>query len=47
MSPRRRRVTTLVLMGVAGSGKSRVMAGLRDRLGWQALEGEAGYWARR
>jgi gluconokinase len=40
MSPRRRRVTTLVLMGVAGSGKSSVMAELRDRLGWPTLEGD-------
>jgi gluconokinase len=41
MSPRRRRVTTLVLMGVAGSGKSSVMAVLEERLGWPALEGDA------
>jgi gluconokinase len=40
MSPRRRRVTTLVLMGVAGSGKSSVMAALHQRLGWPMLEGD-------
>ena len=40
MSPRRRRVTTLVLMGVAGAGKSSVMARLHDRLGWPTLEGD-------
>jgi gluconokinase len=40
MAPRRRRVTTLVLMGVAGSGKSSVMNGLGERLGWPALEGD-------
>jgi len=41
MSPRRRRVTTLVLIGVAGVGKSSVMAALQDRLGWPALEGDS------
>jgi gluconokinase len=40
MSPRRQRVTTLVLMGVAGVGKSSVMARLQERLGWPALEGD-------
>src|SRR4051812_24251096 len=41
MSPRRQRVTTLVLMGVSGVGKSTVMAGLGHRLGWPTLEGDA------
>jgi gluconokinase len=41
MSPRRSRVTTLVLIGVAGSGKSSVMAALQRRLGWPALEGDS------
>ena len=41
MSPRRQRLTTIVLMGVAGSGKSSVMAALVARLGWPALEGDA------
>lgn len=40
MSPRRQRLTTIVLMGVAGSGKSSVMAALVARLGWPALEGD-------
>jgi gluconokinase len=40
MSPRRRRVTTLVLIGVAGAGKSSVMVALQDRLGWPSLEGD-------
>ena len=40
MSPRRQRLTTIVLMGVAGSGKSRVMATLEEQLGWPALEGD-------
>jgi gluconokinase len=40
MPPRRRRVTTLVLMGVAGAGKSSVMARLHHRLGWPTLEGD-------
>jgi gluconokinase len=33
-------VTTLVLMGVAGVGKSSVMAELQERLGWPTLEGD-------
>lgn len=41
MSPRRQRLTTVVLMGVAGSGKSSVMGALVARLGWPALEGDA------
>ena len=41
MSPRRKRVATLVLMGVAGVGKSSVMQALQGRLGWPALEGDA------
>jgi gluconokinase len=41
MSPRRQRLVTVVLMGVAGSGKSSVMAALVARLGWPALEGDA------
>ena len=41
MSPRRQRLTCVVLMGVAGSGKSSVMAALVARLGWPALEGDA------
>ena len=32
--------TTLVLMGVAGAGKSTVMAELASRLGWRTLEGD-------
>ena len=40
MSPRRQRLITVVLMGVAGSGKSSVMAALVARLGWPALEGD-------
>jgi gluconokinase len=40
MSPRRQRLVTVVLMGVAGSGKSSVMAALVARLGWPALEGD-------
>lgn len=40
MSPRRQRLTTVVLMGVAGSGKSSVMAALVARLGWPSLEGD-------
>ena len=39
--PRRQRLTSLVLMGVAGSGKSSVMAALEARLGWPTLEGDA------
>ena len=41
MSPRRQRLTSVVLMGVAASGKSSVMAALVARLGWPALEGDA------
>ena len=41
MSPRRQRLTTIVLMGVAGVGKSSVMAALAERLGWPALEGDS------
>lgn len=41
MSPRRQRLTSVVLMGVAGSGKSSVLAALVARLGWPALEGDA------
>lgn len=41
MSPRRQRLVTVVLMGVAGSGKSSVMAALVTRLAWPALEGDA------
>ena len=41
MSPRRRRVTTVVLIGVSGVGKSSIMAALEDRLGWPALEGDS------
>lgn len=41
MSPRRQRLTTVVLMGVAGSGKTSVMAALVGRLGWPALEGDS------
>ncbi|HUQ43062.1 MAG TPA: gluconokinase [Candidatus Limnocylindria bacterium] len=41
MSPRRQRLTTLVVMGVAGSGKTTVMAALADRLGWPTLEGDS------
>jgi len=41
MSPRRQRLLTIVLMGVAGAGKSTVMAALHERLGWPTLEGDA------
>lgn len=41
MTPRRQRLVTIVLMGVAGSGKSTVMAELVARLGWPSLEGDA------
>jgi len=41
MTPRRRRLTTLVVMGVSGVGKSTVMAMLAERLGWPTLEGDA------
>ena len=40
MAPRRQRFTTIVLMGVAGAGKSTVMAELAARLGWLTLEGD-------
>jgi gluconokinase len=40
MSPRRRRITTIVLMGVAGVGKSSVMTALAERLAWPTLEGD-------
>ena len=33
-------MTSLVVMGVAGSGKSSLMAALVERLGWPALEGD-------
>ena len=32
---------TIVLMGVAGAGKSSVMSALERRLGWPTLEGDA------
>jgi gluconokinase len=32
--------TTVVVMGVSGSGKSTVAAGLVDRLGWEFVEGD-------
>jgi gluconokinase len=32
--------TTIVIMGVAGCGKSTVMAALADRLGWATAEGD-------
>jgi gluconokinase len=32
--------TTIVVMGVSGSGKSTVAAGLADRLGWEFAEGD-------
>jgi gluconokinase len=38
--PKRQRLTSLVLIGPAGSGKSTVMAALADRLGWRTLEGD-------
>jgi gluconokinase len=41
MSPRRQRLVELVLMGVAGSGKSSVLAALVARMGWPALEGDS------
>jgi gluconokinase len=41
MSPRRQRIVTIVLMGVAGAGKSTVMASLVELLGWPWLEGDA------
>src|SRR5919112_5378338 len=39
--PHRQRMTSLVVMGVAGSGKSSLMAALHERLGWPSLEGDA------
>ena len=36
-----RPATTIVLMGVAGAGKSTVMAELAARLGWRTLEGDS------
>lgn len=33
-------MTVLVLMGVSGSGKSTVVGGLADRLGWDVAEGD-------
>jgi gluconokinase len=41
MAPRRQRFTTIVLIGVAGAGKSTVMAELESRLGWPTLEGDS------
>ncbi|CAM5400848.1 gluconokinase [Leifsonia shinshuensis] len=35
------RVTTIVVMGVAGCGKSTVAALLAERLGWELLEGDS------
>jgi gluconokinase len=35
-----RSTTTVVVMGVSGSGKSTVAAGLVDRLGWEFAEGD-------
>jgi gluconokinase len=32
--------TSIVVMGVSGSGKSTVAEGLRDRLGWEFAEGD-------
>jgi len=40
MTPRRQRLTSIVLMGVAGVGKSSVMGALERRLGWPTLEGD-------
>jgi len=34
------RTTSIVVMGVSGSGKSTVAAGLVDRLGWEFAEGD-------
>lgn len=39
--PRRQRVITIVLMGVAGVGKSSVLEALARQLGWPTLEGDA------
>jgi gluconokinase len=41
LSPGRQRLTTIVVMGVSGVGKSSVMAALAERLGWPTLEGDA------
>jgi len=41
MSPRRQRLITIVLMGVAGAGKSSVMAALQRQLAWPVLEGDS------
>ncbi len=38
--PRRQRLTTIVLMGVAGVGKTSVMDALADRLRWPTAEGD-------
>ncbi len=38
--PRRQRLTTLVLMGVAGVGKTSVMEALAERLRWPTSEGD-------
>lgn len=40
MTGKRPSTTTIVLMGVAGSGKSTVMAALAERLGWATAEGD-------
>lgn len=40
MTGSRGATTTIVLMGVAGSGKSTVMAALAGRLGWATAEGD-------
>ena len=39
--PRRQRLTSLVVMGVAGAGKSSLMGALAARLTWPTLEGDA------
>lgn len=39
--PRRQRLTTIVLMGVSGVGKTSVMDALAERLGWPTAEGDA------
>ena len=33
-------MTVLVVMGVAGSGKTTIAAALAERLGWRLLEGD-------
>ena len=38
--PKRQRLITLVIMGVAGAGKSTLMEALHQRLGWATLEGD-------